>query len=107
MKLAQAIEIVDALNAIARVLEGHSEEVGEAIIVGYETDNDPPAPNFYIGVFDELVEIGLPIILRHSTFDAWPYEAVVTIDGVEIRCMCVYADLVKHGLHGLPIEDAV
>ena len=101
MKLDQALTIVGALNEIERTLRGHSDRIEDSIITGYETDQ---GVNFYISVIDELMEIGLPVAIRQTDFSSWPYEVYATLNGVEIRSLCTYADLVRLNLERLPVE---
>lgn len=105
MNIEKALRIVRALNEAEDTLQGHSEKTEDSVIVEYTTDQK--FKNFFISVFSELIEIGLPINLRHSGFDSWPYEAYALLEGVEIRCMCTYSDLVEYGLEALPIEASV
>lgn len=87
MNMNDAKTIVDALNVIAKVLAGHSEDINDSIVTGVETDSDPVCePNFYISRLEEFLEIGVEYVIRDSTFETWPYEFVAVMDGIEIRC---------------------
>ena len=101
MNIQDAITITTALKLIEHTLEGHSKDMEDSIIVGFETDQ---GNNFYISNVEELLEIGSPVQVRESGFDSWPYEVYTIVSGVEIRSMCTEEELLKYGLPGYKIK---